>query len=190
MTIEEALAGRDALFKRYPEQLRWMEKNADRSQRRGYIEIGRLGRVIEAKWERAEVSKSKRNGKPPDDADDDEQEAADLAEMWFTMHGGRDESALRYTLCSNAPVQGACADAGMVALLKIDAALREQAIDGALAMFIHDEIVLEVAESQAEQARSILTQCMTAAFAETFPNAPLAGLVATGVGATWGAAKP
>jgi DNA polymerase I-like protein with 3'-5' exonuclease and polymerase domains len=194
MTIEEALAGRDVLFKRYPGQLRWMEKNADRSMRRGFIEIGRLGRVIEAKWERAETSKrtAKRNGQPADDDYDDEQDAAELAEMWFTMHGGRNshDSALRYTLCCNAPVQGACADAGMLALLRIDAALREAAIDGALAMFIHDEIVLEVAERQAEQARAILTECMVAAFAETFPDAPLTGLVATGVGATWSAAKP
>jgi DNA polymerase I-like protein with 3'-5' exonuclease and polymerase domains len=193
MTIEEALAGRDALFKRYPQQLRWMEKNADHSMRRGYIEIGRLGRVIEAKWERAEVSKasSKQNGKSADD-DYDEADAAELAEMWFTMHGGRNshDSPLRYTLCCNAPVQGACADAGMLALLKIDVALQNAAIDGALAMFIHDEIVLEVAERDKERARTILVRCMTDAFAETFPDAPLTGLVATGVGVTWSEAKP
>ena len=58
MSIEEACAGRDALFKRYPEQLRWMQQNANRCMRQGCIEIGRLGRVIEAKWERAEVAKS------------------------------------------------------------------------------------------------------------------------------------
>ena len=102
----------------------------------------------------------------------------------------RETSALRYTLCSNAPVQGACADAGMLALIKIDAALRDYAIDGGLVMFIHDEIVIEVVEHQAELARAILEHCMVEAFAEAFPTAPLTGVVATNVGVTWGAAKP
>lgn len=191
MSIEEALAGRDALFKRYPGQLRWMQQNANRCMRQGYIEIGSLGRVIEAKWERAEAAKvnvGRRQGADDDGNHDDDE--SDLADMWFAMHGSQGDSALRYTLCSNAPVQGACADAGMLALIKIDGALRDNAIDGGLAMFIHDEIVIEVVAKHADLARAILERCMVEAFAETFPNAPLTGVVATNVGATWGAAKP
>jgi DNA polymerase I-like protein with 3'-5' exonuclease and polymerase domains len=191
MTIEEALEGRDALFRRYPEHLRWMDRNTKQSRRRGCIEIGRLGRVIEEKWEAPEVSKAaaKRRGAISEDYDDGPDDD-DLVDAWFSMLSSSEESALRYTLCCNAPVQGACADAGMLALIKIDTALRDAEIDGTLAMFIHDEIVIEVVEHQAEQARGILVRCMTEAFAETFPGAPLNGLVSTAVGKTWGAAKP
>jgi DNA polymerase I-like protein with 3'-5' exonuclease and polymerase domains len=190
MTIEEALEGRDALFLRYPEHLRWMDRNTKQSRRRGYIEIGRLGRVIEEKWEVPEISKaSKGRGGISEDYDDGPDDD-DLADAWFSMMSSSEESALRYTLCCNAPVQGACADAGMIALIKIDTALRDAAIDGALAMFIHDEIVVEVVEHQAEQVRAILVRCMTEAFAKTFPGAPLNGLVSTAVGKTWGGAKP
>jgi DNA polymerase I-like protein with 3'-5' exonuclease and polymerase domains len=192
MSIEEALAGREALFQRYPGHHRWMGQNADRCMRRGYIEIGQLGRVIEAAWERTENTKVKagRHSHGDEDGEYTLDDEIDFADIWYGMPGGRDNSPLRYTLCNNPPIQGACADAGMLALLKIEAALRANNIDGELAMFIHDEIVLEVAEQDVERARAILVQCMTEAFAETFPNAPLTGLVDTGVGKTWGAAKP
>ena len=56
-------------------------------------------------------------------------------------------------------------------------------------LFVHDEIVLEVAEQQAEQAKQLLASCMRQAFAATFPDAPLNGVVSIGVGKTWGKAK-
>ena len=49
--------------------------------------------------------------------------------------------------------------------------------------------LLEVREDQAERAAEILKQAMIDGFAETFPGAPLAGLVEPHVGMSWGAAK-
>jgi DNA polymerase-1 len=119
--------------------------------------------------------------------DDDDDYDDDSGIAWGA---GWAEDSLKYTLCCNAPVQGACADAGMLALLKIDAALRAAGIEGGIVLFVHDEIVLEVKREQAEQARETLTTCMTQAFAETFPDAPLNGVVSVGVDTIWGGAKP
>jgi DNA polymerase I-like protein with 3'-5' exonuclease and polymerase domains len=54
---------------------------------------------------------------------------------------------------------------------------------------IHDEILVEVAEDDAEGARELLEACMIAAFAETFPNASLMGVVEAKIGKTWGELK-
>jgi DNA polymerase I-like protein with 3'-5' exonuclease and polymerase domains len=78
----------------------------------------------------------------------------------------------------------------MLALLKVDAALREARIAGGPILFVHDEIVLEVPQETAEEARRMLTDCMIAGFAETFPEAPLNGVVSTRIGDNWGEAKP
>jgi DNA polymerase I-like protein with 3'-5' exonuclease and polymerase domains len=77
----------------------------------------------------------------------------------------------------------------MLALLKAEAAFTAAKIDGGLVLFIHDEIGAEVIAHQAEQARALLTQAMTEAFAMVFPEAPLNNLVASGIGQSWGAAK-
>jgi DNA polymerase-1 len=94
-----------------------------------------------------------------------------------------------YTRACNLPIQGACADASMLALAYIDQTLFEQNIDGGPVAWLHDEIVLEVAEKDAERAERLLEQAMTNAFAETFPGAPLRDLVKAHIGADWAAAK-
>ncbi len=94
-----------------------------------------------------------------------------------------------YTRCCNLPVQGACADASMLALAYVDDRLFEAGIDGGPVAWLHDEIVLEVREDQAERAAEILKQSMIDGFAETFPGAPLNGLVEPHIGLNWGEAK-
>ena len=78
----------------------------------------------------------------------------------------------------------------MIALLNTDRALRKAGIDGGPVLCIHDEIVLEVAEQQVEQASEILQREMRNAFAETFPTASLRGVVECHSGRNWAAAKP
>ena len=95
----------------------------------------------------------------------------------------------RYTQCLNLPIQGACADAFMLALAMIDAALFEAGIDGGPVAAPHDEIVLEVPEADAERAADLLREAMTAAFAATFPGAPLRDLVAVKIGRSWAETK-
>ena len=54
------------------------------------------------------------------------------------------EGASYYTRCCNLPVQGACADASMLALAYVDDRLFEAGIEGGPVAWLHDEIVLEV----------------------------------------------
>jgi DNA polymerase-1 len=185
LTLAEAEQGRQAFLLRYAGVAAWQRLNHLQCTQRGTVVIGGLGRVVEAAWEAKPVN-GKHRGHWRDDDEDDEL-VVDDAHGWVA---GWAEDTLRYTVCCNLPVQGACADASMLALLKVDVALRTAGIDGGPVLFVHDEIVLEVAAHQVERARRILTDCMTQAFAETFPGAPLNGVVSTGIGRTWGGAKP
>ena len=89
----------------------------------------------------------------------------------------------------NLPVQGACADASMLALAAIDELLFEHGINGGPVAWLHDEIVLEVPTEHAVKAAELLVKAMLDAFAETFPGAPLNGLVEANSGLNWAAAK-
>jgi DNA polymerase-1 len=95
-----------------------------------------------------------------------------------------------YTRCCNLPVQGACADASMLALAAVDRALERERIAGGPVAWLHDEIVLEVAAADAPRAAELLREAMRWAFRETFPGAPLNGLVEPRIGLSWGETKP
>ena len=71
----------------------------------------------------------------------------------------------------------------------VDDRLFAAGIEGGPVAWLHDEIVLEVREDQAERAAEILKQAMIDGFAETFPGAPLNGLVEPHIGPNWGEAK-
>ena len=94
-----------------------------------------------------------------------------------------------YTRACNLPIQGACADAAMLALAAIDRLLFEEGIEGGPVAWLHDEIVIEVPKADAERAAQLLEQAMSDAFAETFPGAPLVGLVQAHCGSDWASAK-
>jgi DNA polymerase-1 len=95
----------------------------------------------------------------------------------------------RYTQCLNLPIQGACADAFMLALTMIDAALFEAGIEGGPIAAPHDEVVLEVPQADAGRAAILLKEAMVDAFAATFPGAPLRNLVAVKIGRAWAETK-
>jgi hypothetical protein len=78
----------------------------------------------------------------------------------------------------------------MMALTWIDAALDAAGIQGGPVLFVHDEIVLEVPAADAERASGLLVDCMTRAFATTFPNAPLTNLVELKIVDAWGSSEP
>ena len=66
----------------------------------------------------------------------------------------------------------------------------KQGIDGGPVAWLHDEIVLEVRDDQAVQAAEILKQAMIDGFIETFPGAPIDGLVEPHVATSWTHARP
>jgi DNA polymerase I-like protein with 3'-5' exonuclease and polymerase domains len=92
--------------------------------------------------------------------------------------------------CSFAyPVQSLNADISATALATIDRKLREYAIAGGPALWIHDELVLEIPEADAEFAGMLLKGAMESAFLSVFPDATLAGLVDVHSGVNWAEAK-
>jgi DNA polymerase I-like protein with 3'-5' exonuclease and polymerase domains len=104
---------------------------------------------------------------------------------WEEDVGGR----LLFTRCCNLPVQGAAADCMLRAIVWTYARLKAAQIRGGLVACVHDELLLEVAEDDAEDARQILEQTMVDAFAETFPGAPANGVAAAKIGCNWAAVK-
>jgi DNA polymerase I-like protein with 3'-5' exonuclease and polymerase domains len=105
---------------------------------------------------------------------------------WEVATQGR----LRYTLCANAPIQGVCANAILRALTWTHARLLAAHIRGpGIIVTLHDELVLEVDEEDAEKARQILEQTMFDAFCATFPGAPCEGVAQAKIGRSWAETK-
>ena len=73
----------------------------------------------------------------------------------------------------------------MLALAYVDDRLFDAGVVGGPVAWLHDEIVLEVRADQAERAAEILKQAMIDAFVETFPDAPIDGLVEPHIGMSW-----
>ena len=87
---------------------------------------------------------------------------------------------IRYTLACNAPIQGACADCTMRAIIAV-----HQRMPGVLVAQIHDELLAEVPEDKAEEAVVVLKEAMVEAFTATFPGAPTRDLVDAKIGRNW-----
>jgi DNA polymerase-1 len=88
-----------------------------------------------------------------------------------------------FPLCCNLPIQGAAADLMLAQIPRVDRALR--GLRGGLILTIHDELVAEMQEQDAEKARAIMVEVMTKTFIEMFPGAPAADIVATSIRPTW-----
>jgi DNA polymerase-1 len=98
-------------------------------------------------------------------------------------YGGR----LRFTQCCNIPIQGRCADAMLRAIRLVHERL--QGLDAALVVSLHDELLVEASERDAECVRTILEEAMIEAFQTTFPGAPSHGVAEAVIGPTWFAVK-
>ncbi len=80
----------------------------------------------------------------------------------------------------NAPMQGTAADIIKLAMINVSQWLRESKVDAKLIMQVHDELVLEVAETQVEEVTAGLIARMSAAAQLKVPL-----LVEAGVGNNW-----
>lgn len=80
----------------------------------------------------------------------------------------------------NAPMQGTAADIIKTAMIKVQAWLDESQLDAKIIMQVHDELVLEVSESQLDVVREGLIARMSAAAVLKVPL-----LVEAGVGHNW-----
>ncbi len=90
----------------------------------------------------------------------------------------RREMAERMAL--NAPIQGSAADIIKVAMLRVNAALRDRGLRSRMLLQVHDELVFEVAPGELDTLRSIVPQTMSAAFDLRVPLQ-----VSLGTGRSW-----
>jgi DNA polymerase-1 len=90
----------------------------------------------------------------------------------------RREMAERLAL--NAPIQGSAADIVKVAMLRVETALRAEALRSRILLQVHDELVLEVAPGERDRLETLVRREMAGAY-------PLAAAldVSVGVGRSW-----
>jgi len=94
----------------------------------------------------------------------------------------------KYTTRINTQVQGTAGDIAKIAIRNIWRQLRDvSAAEARLIAMVHDEIVLEVAEAQAEDWGNRLQQAMESAGAEVCQKVPIVAEVSWGT--TWADAK-
>jgi DNA polymerase-1 len=80
----------------------------------------------------------------------------------------------------NTPLQGTAADLIKIAMIRIDAALRERGLNSRMTLQVHDELVFEVPEKEVETMHFLVREQME----KVHPLAvPL--LVEIGVGPNW-----
>ncbi len=80
----------------------------------------------------------------------------------------------------NTPLQGTAADLIKIAMIRIDAALRERELKSRMTLQVHDELVFEVPESEVETMRTLVREQMENVHPLTVPL-----LVEVGVGQNW-----
>jgi DNA polymerase-1 len=93
----------------------------------------------------------------------------------------RREMAERMAL--NAPIQGSAADIIKIAMLRIDAALRESGLRSRMLLQVHDELVFEVAPGEREPLEALVRVQMGGAYPLDVPLE-----VSVGAGRDWDAA--
>lgn len=94
-----------------------------------------------------------------------------------------------YTEARNYPVQGSAGEVMLAALIELDREIEASGLDIKLVNIIHDEIVLEVAEAAAAQAKALLEKAMVNGMLRIFPEAYTDGLVEANIADNWGDAK-
>ncbi len=80
----------------------------------------------------------------------------------------------------NTPLQGTAADLIKIAMIRIDAELRERGLKSRMTLQVHDELVFEVPEAEIDTMRTLVKDRMERVHALTVPL-----LVEMGVGTNW-----
>jgi DNA polymerase-1 len=101
----------------------------------------------------------------------------------------KDPKGYSYTESLNTPIQGGAAEIMLATLAILDQHLA--GLDAKLVNIVHDELVLEVDEADADSAVAAVESAMTAGFLAIFPEgrAATTGLVEAHQGPNWAAAK-
>ncbi|MDO5034702.1 MAG: DNA polymerase I [Actinomycetaceae bacterium] len=95
----------------------------------------------------------------------------------------RQQRAMAERAALNAPIQGSAADIIKVAMIHLDHALRESGLQSRVLLQVHDELVLEIKDSEAEDIKKLVADSMSNAAPLDVPLD-----VSMGVGKNWRAA--
>ncbi|MBO5248825.1 MAG: DNA polymerase I [Clostridia bacterium] len=79
------------------------------------------------------------------------------------LNAGGHLKAFGERVCMNAPIQGTAADLIKYAMVKIDRRLRDEGMKTRLILQIHDELILEAPDEEAEKAEALLKEEMESA---------------------------
>ena len=60
----------------------------------------------------------------------------------------------------NSPIQGTAADIMKIAMIAVFRMLKERNLKSKLILQIHDELVVETAEDEVDEVKTIVTECM------------------------------
>lgn len=92
----------------------------------------------------------------------------------------RNRRQMAERMALNAPIQGTAADIIKLAMIRLDAALREEHLASQLLLQVHDEVILEVPDHELEQVESLVIETLSQV---ADLHVPLE--VDTATGATW-----
>jgi DNA polymerase I len=85
----------------------------------------------------------------------------------------------------NAPIQGGAADILKMAMIKVDADLRDSGLDAVMVLTVHDELVFDVGDDDLDPAGKLVREAMESAYHLTVPLR-----VDLGSGKSWAEAAP
>ena len=88
--------------------------------------------------------------------------------------------AVAERMAINTPIQGTAADMIKLAMVRVDAALRERGVEARMLLQVHDELLLEVPEGEVDEVRELVVEGMRGALELKVPV-----VVDTGVGRDW-----
>ena len=80
----------------------------------------------------------------------------------------------------NTPLQGTAADLIKLAMIRIDAGLRERELKSRMTLQVHDELVFEVPDAEVDEVKTLVREQMENVHPLTVPL-----LVEVGVGPNW-----
>ena len=98
-------------------------------------------------------------------------------------HDNRQRREIAERMALNAPIQGSAADIIKQAMLNVNTALQNEKFQSRLLLQVHDELILEIVDSEADKVTELVRREMGRAYPL---KAPLD--VSVGIGKSWHAA--
>ncbi len=92
----------------------------------------------------------------------------------------RNRRQMAERMALNAPIQGTAADVIKLAMIELDRALARSGLGAQLLLQVHDEVILEVADDEVEDARALVEETLSSVAQLAVPLE-----VDSAVGATW-----